>query len=316
LRPAAATAEGARRLSRGGRFFTAVRRRQSGQTSLFVLCSFLTLFLFFSLVANVGQAVNRRVMLQMVADAGAFTGAASQARSMNAIAYYNQLIYDTWYITEIAMLFFTVHICGVDDVITTVYKILRTAFSLGVTISNHAGSILAIMDAEKVTRQNAAQLFPDGSLETPLSGGLGSFFGNAQHIINVQKAWPALFNKGVLVELEENVDLQKNWICVYWIGLRNKNDRFDRWFRKDEDKKDQVTRFYWWVKAKSVKPMVLAGIFPNVPEMTAVALAKPIGGHINHGDFSGFSGGDGPKYVAKMIPVSTISPLGLSGVTH
>jgi hypothetical protein len=50
--------------------------------------------------------------------------------------------------------------------------------------------------------------------------------------------------------------------------------------------------------------------------MTAVALAKPIGGHINHGDFSGFSGGDGPKYVAKMIPVSTISPLGLSGVTH
>jgi len=306
------TAWGSRR--RG--FFTVVWRSQSGQTSIFVLSSFLTLFLFFALVANVGQAVNRRVMLQMVADAGAFTGAASQARSLNAVSYYNQLIYDTWYITEIAMLYFTIHICGVDTVITTIYKLLRTAFALGVTISNHAGAILAILDAEKVTRNNAAQLFADGSLETPLSGGLGSFFSNAQHIVNVQKAWPALFSKGALVELEENVNLQKNWLCVYWIGINSRQDQFDRWFRKDNDKKDQVTRFYWWVKAKSVKPMVLPGVFPNVPEMTAVALAKPIGGRINHGGFSGFSGGDGPKYVAKMIPVSTISPIGLTRVIH
>ena len=45
-------------------------RDESGQTTIFVLCTFFTFFMFFALVANVGQAVNRRVMLQMVADAG------------------------------------------------------------------------------------------------------------------------------------------------------------------------------------------------------------------------------------------------------
>ena len=39
--------------------------------------------------------------------------------------------------------------------------------------------------------------------------------------------------------------------------------------------------------------------FPQLPEMTAVALAKPVGGDIE-------PGGEGAKYVARMVPLSII----------
>ena len=113
-------------------------RDESGQTTIFVLCTFFTFFMFFALVANVGQAVNRRVLLQMVADAGAFSGASAQAVGLNTISEFNQIIDTSWDITQVLMLGFTFQICGVDEVITEVYKAIERIMSILIRVTNHA----------------------------------------------------------------------------------------------------------------------------------------------------------------------------------
>jgi hypothetical protein len=284
-------------------------RDQSGQTTLFVLSSFLVFFMFFALVANVGQAVNRRVMLQMLADAGAFSGASAQATGLNTISEFNQIIDTSWDITQALMLYFTFQFCGVDDAITTIYRVIETVMSIMIRVTNHGGAVWSIMEAEMVTRQNAKELFPDGSIRTPLQsfGGLlsspSSLGMGVSHIANMQKAWPALFSGFALVRLEQE-SVTKNWICYTPpFSLSSKSGSFNLpWEKTDED---EVTRFYWWVTAEPVDAIVLPRKpwmpfgFPQVPRMTAVALAKPVGGDVEPDK-------RGAKYVAKLIPLSTI----------
>lgn len=281
---------------------------ESGQTTIFVLCSFFTFFLFFALVANVGQAVNRRVMLQMVADAGAFTGASAQASALNTISELNQVIDTSWDVTQALMLYFTFQICGVDDVITGLYRIIEGVMSVMIRVTNHGGAIWSIMEAEMVTRANIRDLFPDGSVHTPLEsfGGLldspGSLSMGVSHLYNVRQAWPALFSLS-LVRLKQD-SVSKNWICYEPpFEVMSKSGDFNLPWEKEDD--DEVTRFYWWVTADPVDALVLpkrAGMpfgFPQVPRMTAVALAKPVGGDVEPDK-------EGAEYVAKMIPLSTI----------
>lgn len=282
---------------------------EKGQTTLFVLCSFMVFFMLFALVANVGQAVNRRVMLQMVADAGAFTGASTQATTLNTISYFNGLIDTAWTLTQVLMLGFTFQYCGVDEGITEAYKAIELALSILIRVANHGGAAWALMEAEMVTRQNINELFPDHSVHTPLesvpsllsspsAAGMG-----ASHILNLQKAWPSLFSGFATVRIEQE-SVQKNWICYsYPVTIQNKNKSFNLPWEKTEE--DEVTRFYWWVTADPVDALVLPRKswmpfgFPQVPAMTAVALAKPVGGDVA-------PGGRGDKYVAKLIPLSTI----------
>ena len=287
-------------------------RSESGQTTLFVLCSFMVFFMFFALVANVGQAVNRRVMLQMVADAGAFSGASAQATAMNTISEFNQIIDTAWYVTQALMLYFTFQICGVDDAITGIYRIIETVMSIMIRVTNHAGGVWSLMEAEMVTRQNIHDLFPDGTVHSPLES-FGSLLSSpssaatgVSHIANMQKAWPALFGGFALVQLDQET-VTKNWICYTPpFSLSSKSGSFNLpWKKKNSD---EVTRFYWWVTADPVDALVLPKKpwmpfgFPQVPAMTAVALAKPVGGDVEPDK-------KGAKYVAKMIPLSTIDPI-------
>jgi len=285
---------------------------EKGQTTLFVLCSFMVFFMLFALVANVGQAVNRRVMLQMVADAGAFTGASTQATVMNTISEFNQIIDTSWDVATALMLYWTFQFCGVDDAITGIYRIIETVMSIMIRVSNHGGAVWALMEAEMVTRQNIRDLFPDGSVHTPLEsfGGLlsspSSLGMGVSHIVNLQKAWPSLFSGFATVRLEQET-VQKNWICYTPpISLQGKNGRFNLPWKKTQA--DEVTRFYWWVSADPVDALVLPRKswmpfgFPQVPAMTAVALAKPIDGDVEPDK-------RGDKYVARLIPLSTIDAI-------
>jgi hypothetical protein len=267
--------------------------------------------MFFALVANVGQAVNRRVMLQMLADAGAFSGASAQATALNTISEFNQIIDTSWDITQALMLYFTFQFCGVDDAITGIYRVIETIMSVMIRITNHGGAVWSIMEAEMVTRANARELFPDGSIRTPLTsfGGLlsnpSSVGQGASHILNMRKAWPALFSGFALVRLEQE-SVTKNWICYTPpFSLSSKSGSFNLpWEKTDED---EVTRFYWWVTAEPVDALVLPRKpwmpfgFPQVPRMTAVALAKPIDGDVEPDK-------RGAKYVARLIPLSIIDP--------
>ena len=57
-------------------------------------CSRLTMFV--ALVVNVGQMVNRRVALQLVADAGAWTGATVQAVQLNHYAFWSRQVQNAY----------------------------------------------------------------------------------------------------------------------------------------------------------------------------------------------------------------------------
>ncbi|GMR23560.1 MAG: hypothetical protein BMS9Abin37_2001 [Acidobacteriota bacterium] len=289
-----------------------LRRRlgdESGQTTFFVLCSFLTFFMFFALVANVGQAVNRRVLLQMVADTGAFSGASAQATGLNTISTFNKVIDDAWDVTTVLMLGWTIQYCGLDEAITRIYQAIETIMSTLIRVTNTGGAVWAIMEAEMVTRRNIRQLFPDGTVHSPLESfpslldSPGSMGMGASHIYNVNQAWPSLFSGVQLVRLKQK-DATKNWTCyAYPATFTAKSRNFKLSWEKEDD--DEVTRFYWWVTADPVDTLVLPKTdtmpfgFPQLPQMTAVALAKPIGGDIE-------PGGEGAKYVARMIPLSII----------
>lgn len=290
-------------------------REESGQTTIFVLCTFFTFFMFFALVANVGQAVNRRVLLQMVADAGAFSGASAQAVGLNTISEFNQIIDTSWDITQGLMLYFTFQICGVDDVITTIYQVIEGIMSVMIRVTNHASGPWALMEAEMVTRENIADLFPDGSVHSPLESfsSILTGSGSGTHVNNMREAWPALFESLSLVKLEQD-SVTKSWICYeppFEIMSKGPKDFNLPW---EKEEAEQVTRFYWWVTADPVDALVFPKTaamplgFPQVPGMTAVALAKPVGGDVAPDD-------EGAEYVAKLIPLSTINAsfAGLSG---
>jgi hypothetical protein len=275
---------------------------EKGQTTLFVLCSFMVFFMLFALVANVGQAVNRRVMLQMVADAGAFTGASAQATMMNTISEFNQIIDTSWDVATYIMLFWTFQICGVDTAVEIAYKTIEMVMSIMIQVSNRGGAAWALLEAEMVTRRNIRDLFPDESVRTPLEVFDTPSMGYS-HAYNLNEAWPTLLSGFQLVALEQE-SVTKNWICYTPpFSLTSKNATFNMPWEKSQP--DEVTRFYWWVTAAPVDALVLPRKpwmpfgFPQVPEMTAVALAKPIGGEIA-------PDGIGNEYVARLIPLSTI----------
>ena len=91
------------------------------------------LILFVALVANVGQAVNRRIALQVVADSGAYSGASKMAEGMNHIAYANGVIQDFYGLATWAWAVNTAALstCAGFDGINNAYKggVLRDGHS-------------------------------------------------------------------------------------------------------------------------------------------------------------------------------------------
>ncbi len=69
-------------------------RSQRGQSTALVITMLMVFVMFTSMVVNVGQAVNRKIALQMVADAGAFTGGTRMAEALNYISFANGVIQD------------------------------------------------------------------------------------------------------------------------------------------------------------------------------------------------------------------------------
>lgn len=85
---------------------------ERGQSTAMVATLLWVLVFFVAVVANVGQAVNRRIALQMVADAGAFTGGSVMATGMNHLAYWNRHIQRMAAWVSISSDGYTGNICG------------------------------------------------------------------------------------------------------------------------------------------------------------------------------------------------------------
>jgi hypothetical protein len=274
--------------------------------------------LFIALVANVGQAVNRRIALQVVADAGAFTGATKMAEGLNYMAWANGVIQDQWALTTDAWAAATVGSiadCSVYDGINNGFNVASDAMTVSMEAINYTygGTFnpigLVKGEAKRVSEYNANDLFPgekldyseyDLSMETgfirPHRGLLSLLdIQRVKNGTNPNTKYPAVWPLGKgSVQRYGQVCTRKVWgVPVPWY----KRWDFHVWWRKS----DTDTKYFAWVVTAPARSLLifdaLFGGPKGLPQMKAAAVARPVGGSIALAH---------PTYVAEMMPVKKV----------
>ncbi|MBZ5537170.1 MAG: hypothetical protein LAO31_14540 [Acidobacteriia bacterium] len=252
-------------------------RSERGQTTLFFIAAFWTLFLFLAFIVNLGQAINRRTILQMIADSGAWTGATRQAQVLNSLYETNWA--EKWFVftpTQILTVSFTVTLDYLADIADPLWKVGNGIYKPFFKALNLTGNVQAVEEAREVTKKNGDQLLRGVSLSYPL-------FGIPGDLIEVDK----------VSKMEgENT----TYVGIYWIGVNvHQLDLSEVWnIAKDGHKK---VNFLWWVKADPTDGVVLPSVF-KIPAMTAVAMAKPTNGSIDPDNSD-----EGGKFQVRMLPL-------------
>ena len=266
---------------------------ERGQTFPFVVVLLFALFIVAGVVINVGQAVNRRIFLQVVADAGAFTGATEMARGMNTIADANGTIQRAWGTLTEATKGFTVTPCAASDLAVAGYGTVAEASTTIIDLVNAGYGMRAQTEAKRVTDYNVMDLFPgeeqlmqagesdnDSGLKSPRPG---------NHLVDLMEVPSGTSpNASALSPARKRAA----WTCMA-ILPQPRTAVFPLWFQK---RPGQPIAFVWVVKAPARRARVFDTIFgPDaIPAMTAAAAAKPVGGDIKEAK---------AEYVAKFIPV-------------
>lgn len=290
------------------------RRRDAGQTTAMAVTMLFLLMLFVGVVADVGQAVNRRIALQVVADTGAYTGASVMAVGLNQIAYWNEWMQRAWaaFTTAHSSAFY-LHVseCDYADGVEGTYNVIRSMLGFILQAINLGYGKYATDEARRESDYNLQDLFPGESAHFSYAESMASL---EVGTILPQRDFPMLMN---VEEVPDGTDPDVEW---YWGPLAHSSqtslsyvcgsfpppkleyrDRdFGVWYKKASD---EVKAFVWIVTAPATKALIFDSIFgPNmIPEMRAVAVAKPVGGSIEKGD---------QDYVVKMLPVSKVMLLG------
>ncbi|HYB44185.1 MAG TPA: Tad domain-containing protein [Candidatus Methylomirabilis sp.] len=290
-------------------------RSQRGQTTAMIIVMLWVFVLIVGMVANVGQAVNRRIALQTVADTGAFTGATVMAEGLNYIAFANWWIQNIW--SFMTWAFWAVFIlsgadCDSPNSVISTYEGLRAPFAAGITTINTAYSIYPYAEARRISAYNVDDLFPgegdqfayqeidipdvvctDGPLCRDATALMSTE--DVPDGTSPEDAWvPSLFDsvkeKGPIPCLQQvfliKVPSARTYDFNVWYQRSGTNPRY----------------FVWVVKAPATKAFMFDFFFgPNaIPEMTAVGVAKPVGGSIVKGQ---------AQYVAKIVQASNAMPV-------
>ncbi len=132
---------------------------ERGQVLAFVLPMLFTLVLFVAVTVNVGQAVNRRIALQVVADTGAYTGGTALATGMNHMAWWNRQLQRAYALAAHRML--GQSICAVSRAARANYNFIRPM----VQVANAKWGNVPEERAREVTKYNAQDLFPGEDIE-------------------------------------------------------------------------------------------------------------------------------------------------------
>jgi hypothetical protein len=311
-------------------------RRECGQSTALVTALLFVLVLFVGVVANVGQAVNRRIALQVVADAGAYTGASIMATGYNQLAFWNAALQYTWLALtfpptgilppspvyfpfqadQLGLSFIPTTECKTTEGWIKVWKPIRRGIDLIYRGENIAFGMLAHSEAIEVSNFNAEDLFPGErldyaeftSLTDTLADPVGSIpparsafrlddspqveDGTMPKAISVLKYIP--FAKYYIVKAQSKVSY--GCVTIDIPPIQYHTHTFPTWYRKS----DGVKSFVWIVTAPETRALMFDKFFGGpalIPQMKAVAVAKPIGGDIEEGDWN---------YVVKMMPVATV----------
>jgi len=283
-------------------------RAQHGQATVFTIVVFFTLLLLAATSINIGQAVTRRIMLQVVADAGAFTGATEMARGLNTLARINHRIQEDWGRLTTATLGFSEPPCAAALPAIASYRVSYLYWDSVFRGANALYSQRAAAEARRVTAANAAQLFPGES------GPITRRAGEVDAALRVQRQHPA----ARLVTAREVPNFTR---VAPDVAARSPGRRivqfsclqpplpplpvqatFSLWYEKLPR---PIVGFAWVVKAPARAARLFDRFFsaglgrPTIPEMTAVAWAKPVGGEIRRGR---------QLYRAKLMPLRALTP--------
>ena len=268
---------------------------QRGQTFPFVVTVLFCLFLIAGAVINVGQAVNRRIFLQMTADAGAFTGATEMARGLNTLAQLNAKIQRAWSSMTYATAGFTVSPqCAASDLGVAGYGTVLGATTELMNLVNSGYGKRAKSEARRVTEYNQRELFPGETLRMDESDGAGLESPRPKdRVVDLRQVPDG--TAPIYASLSTARSAAK-WACLAGKTQAVRSGLFGLWFEK---KPDPQIAFVWVVKAPRIKARVFDSFFgPDlIPEMTAVAAARPVGGEIKTAK---------EQYIAKMIPVRNL----------
>lgn len=300
-------------------------RSEAGQTTAFVCAMLFTLTMFVALVVNVGQLVNRRVALQVVADSGAWSGATVQAIQLNHYAYWSRLVQNAYKNASGISLGFRFSECwsGVaaagafyaanGGMAAAQLHFLNAAYNEAVRHSNF--NIDDLFPGERSNFDFSTMAGPDdGLVGAPGNGNIAVIpLSRGNRLYTGDHAWSRETVLQMLMELSVRItgrlpwavssagNGNENWQCatilpptsfrIYMVGPPG-------WKLQ---KLGQPYIFVWRVKERQrTKALFFDRFFgPNTfPAMTAVAVAKPVGGHVHEGK---------SRYRAKMVPVSRYS---------
>jgi hypothetical protein len=277
------------------------RRGERGQSTVMIVSLLMVFMLLTSMVVNVSQAVNRRVALQIVADAGAWTGATSMAVGMNKLAEINQYIQAFWSVMTIGVVGFTVTECDVGDASVDVYDAARTILGIAYHVMNVGWAQMPRLEARKVSTTNIYDLFPGENPDTFEMDETDN-----EPDARLKQARDQLF----LAPSEEVPDgtdpdfpvylsgsrKSAQWVCftVWPPSIQSRSHNFDVWFQRGST---SVQYFVWRVTSPPVDALLFNEFFGPIPEMKAVGVAKPVGGDIKKGD---------DDYITKMMPTSRV----------
>jgi hypothetical protein len=310
-----------------------------------ILAMLMVFALVVAMVVNVGQAVNRRVALQLVADAGAYTGASKMAEGLNYMAFANKRIQDLWAGFNAA--WSTASLipplvpgvsggsCDALSGVVGIYNGLRAPYATAYRTLNAAYSILPYEEARAISERNVDQLFPGERARGQFS------FREVLDPLNQEEGLPRLRPRipptsqrdvldfdnlplppQVLVDSEDvpngtvpnagipNIGFLRNsrtrytWWCWTTCGPcplcipcpQPRTFNPGVWFQKEST---DPNFFVWRVRVRETPALMFNSFFGPLPSMTAVAVAKPIGGTIRNGNRDG-------QYVTKLVPVSQI----------
>jgi hypothetical protein len=283
-------------------------RGERGQTFPFVLVLLFSLFVTCAVVINIGQAVNRRIFLQIAADAGAYTGASEMARGMNTIAEINGQIQKAWGNMTYATKGFGLPPCGASDLGVGGYAQAAGAGRTLIDAVNKGYGKRARSEAERVTKYNVMDLFPTEEDEIQMGevdseNGLRSPRpeGKLVDLQEVRGGTPAMADamtpavKRAVWACKKSPTSGIRGLLRSLVGgtVEPRSATFPLWYEKAPG---PPFAFIWVVKAPARRARVFDAVFgpEAIPAMTAAAAAKPVGGSIKEAKV---------EYVTKLIPV-------------
>ena len=310
-------------------------RSETGQTTALVAAMLFTLAMFVALVVNVGQLVNRRVALQVVADAGAWSGATVQAAQLNHYAFWSRMVQTAYRTASAVSLRFNFGECVSSVAAAGLYAYAQTGMARAQ--ANFANT--AYSEAQRHSLFNIDDLFPgersnfdfsttaglsDGSVFAPFNGNIFTVpLSRGDRLYVGNHAWSRETPGQLAIELAYRFTRfiplavtragsgSENWQCVNILpptsfrvyllppavpGVIGPGYKLQRL--------GQPYLFVWKVSERRPTRAYFFDRFfgPNaVPPMTAVAVAKAVGGDVHRGQ---------SRYRAKMVPVSRYSLTG------